>query len=445
MSRVISRAMLNSAVLTGNAILNAVLNFLTILVLTWLLATEEFGAYVSAQAKVAVWLLLVDLGLYNGLISTLTFERSRGGGTSLRALVVRVLFLRLVGATVGFFVIFRLASHEAAGNTALLWQNLAFTPFLFGYGIHQTFTAYLAFKDEQVWGVYGHLVGTVLSTSAAIYLALHGAGVATVLFAQSLAPFVSAAWICLKLPNFGPSVRKRGDKDAWRKLFFGSWPFAILFAATTLWQRLDQIVAAELFGLAKAAEYGLTARLVGIPILMTAGVSVALFPDFQRTGVDAPEKLRFYVGAILKWLTRYGLVLSFVVIGGVALVMAALFPKYRSALGLLPWFAPGIWAFWLFNFANGGLLGLRSHREAVFAHVAGLTVYLLALFTLPKAFGLVGVALAYDVFCFTLFIGTYVCFQRTKGQPLLGIFGAFNAEERRLFSQIWQKALRRTT
>ena len=201
--------------------------------------------------------------------------------------------------------------------------------------------------------------------------------------------------------------------------------------------------AAAKFGLMLGGEYVLAARLVGIPILMLAAVSGALFPDFQRTGVDAPEKLRRYVTVMLKFLLRFGLPISLFILGGVAIILAALFPKYQASLHLLPWFVPGIWAYGLFNFANNGLLGARSFRRAVASHLGGLAAYLAALYALPALCGLKGVALAYDSFCLALFLCTYWSLKRVPGWESTSLTRGFSPEERAVLAQVKEKVLGR--
>ncbi|MGZ3713008.1 MAG: lipopolysaccharide biosynthesis protein, partial [Bdellovibrionota bacterium] len=436
MSKVIGKAMWNSVLLTASALFTSGMNFVTIFALTRFFSQEDFGAYVNSQAKVGLWLLLVDLGLYNGVIGSLTAARTEKGENPgiVSAILRRSFMVRVLGAFLGFLVVLALAANHAnesgVFNTALFWREIAFSPVLFGYACQQNISPYLAYKNEQGFGVLTHLGATVSTAIAGIILASLGAPVAIVLLVMSLSGLIAASWAYLVLFAGKKRHLKPAGYSPWQTILLNSWPYALIFATTTVWQRLDQIRAAELFGLVSGGEYGLASRLVGIPILMIAAVTVALFPDFQRTGIDAPEKLQLYLSVMLKFLVRYGFFLALFVLGGVSLVMAILFPKYEAALHLLPWFVPGIWAFALFNFANNGLMGIRRFRHAVFSHLSGLAIYLAALYFLPLWLGLKGVALAYDIFCFSLFLFTFLSFKQLPGWKNLSLLGKFTQPEK---------------
>lgn len=448
MSKVIGRAILNSALLTFSALITAGINFLTIFALTRFFSQENFGAYVSSQAKVGLWLMLVDLGLYNGVVGTLTAARASNNQQDdpgkISAILRRSFLLRLLGATLGFAVVLGLAYRHASQGGALdhelFLREIAFSPFLFGYACQQNLAPYLAYSNQQPLAVMAHLATSLLTAIVGASLAAAGAPVAWVLFTLSLSGLLAAAWVYAALFLGKKPAKAEAGYSPWQTLFLNSWPYALIFVATTVWQRLDQVKAASDFGLVQGGEYGLAARLVGIPIVIIAATSVALFPDFQRTGTDAPEKLRLYISLMLKLLFRYGLFLSVAVLGGVAVVMALLFPKYEAALHLLPWFVPGIWAFALFNFANNGLLGARRFPAAVISHLAGLLLYLLALYSLPATFALRGVALAYDSFCAALFLFTFISLRRAPGWEKTSLFAPFSGEERVLLRQLYQKA-----
>lgn len=438
MSSALGRAFRNSSLLTGNAVFSTALNFFTIVAFTAILTRENFGAYVSSQAKVGLWLVLVDLGLYSGLISTLTFLKAKGDEALARRVLLGAMIFRLGGAIAGMALIAWLSAIDNGSGTPEFWRDLAFSPYLAGYAIQQTLNPYLAFRDAQGKCVTAHIVGLVISAFLAVASAILSGSVGLILFVLSLSPWISSIILFFSLPAYGLYQQGPNRKESpWRVLFENSWPYAILFACTTIWQRLDQVMAAELFGLEGAAEYGLAARLVGIPILMTSSISLALFPEFQRMGLDGPEKMNSYLALVLKFLFRYGIFLAAFSMAGIFFAIAFIFPKYQSAFTLVLWFTPGIWAFWMFNFANNGLLGLRLHRLAVFSHLISLGVYLLALFTLPRLIGMPGLALAYDLFCLSLFVVTYVGLRAQIGWKNFRIWQAMTAEENDLLKQVW--------
>lgn len=452
MSKAIGHAILNTVWQMGNVFFSSLANFVTIFALTRFFSQENFGAYVSAQAQVAIWLLCVDLGLFNGMISSLTTARAQDNPALATAIVRSSFALRLAGAALGFLVVVALAywqattAEEGIFRSDIFWRATAFSPALFGYACQQNLNSYLTYRGQQSLTVAAQLIGTLVSSLVAVGLVASGAAVPAVLLAVSSSGFVAAAIMYGKIRGEKRSVASptRLDGSIWRQLLLTSWPYALLFATTTIWQRLDQVRAADAFGLVLGAEYGLAARLVGIPLLLLAAVSVALFPDFQRTGLDAPEKLRLYISTMLKLLLRFGGLATVVLLAGVSCVIAVLFPKYEAALYLLPWFVPGLWAFCLFNVANNGLLGLRGTTSAVYAHLSGLVIYLAALYFFPRWLGgLHGIVLAYDLFCFCLFVFTYLALRRRPGWQSLALFSRLTREESAVVAQLREKILGR--
>ena len=103
MSKSVENALRNSFVQTFGAFAVSGLNFILMFAYARILGPERLGTLVTAQAQVLVWTFLVDLGLSNALIGSLTAaeseksELSRQGFRS-RDLVIRVLVLRILGA-----------------------------------------------------------------------------------------------------------------------------------------------------------------------------------------------------------------------------------------------------------------------------------------------------------------------------------------------------------
>jgi O-antigen/teichoic acid export membrane protein len=288
------------------------------------------------------------------------------------------------------------------------------------------------------------LVGIFFSVSTALFLAARGFSITWLLFAQSWGGFLTTAILFLafllenrSIPEKTTSTRrvektKRGPwgGEAWRALGQDAWPYAITFASAVVWQRLDQIVASRMLGLEAAGQYALAVRLVAIPILIATSVSLAAFPDLQRIGRDAPEKIIPYFGALSKFLYRYGVFLSAAMLFAVAVLVRPLVPKYGPALHLLAWFIPGIWAFWIHSVILNVLFALRRYWAVVSAHLWALGSYLVLLPLLAKLFGLPGVALGCNVFPLVLLI---VCLIKLRETEMVGkrfsLFTKFTAVE----------------
>ncbi len=432
-----------------------------------LLGPAHYGSLNTSLAQVTIWSLLVDLGLSNGLIGALTAaqgeksELARQGFRS-RDLLARVLFIRLAGAFIGSAVVFFFAwlhaSSQGQFSTEQFHQDIAYTPFLFALAMQQTAIAYSSFRGRQGLAVFSMLSGIFCSVSSAIFLAWKGYAITWLLLAQSWGGFLTTAILFsvfalqkAALPEAAESTRRLEKKrrgpwggEAWRALGQDAWPYAITFAAAVLWQRLDQIVASRFLGMESAGQYALAVRLVAIPVLIATSISFAAFPDLQRIGRDAPEKIIPYLGAVSKFLYRYGIFLAALMLFGVAALVGPLVPKFGPALHLLPWFIPGIWAFWIHSFIVNALFAFRRYWAVVNAHLVALAAYLVMLPILAKLFGLPGVAWGCNVFPLVLL---FVCLLRLRETELVGerfsLFAKFTETEIELLQKVGEKFIPR--
>jgi O-antigen/teichoic acid export membrane protein len=455
MSKEVKRVVKNSFFQTIGAFGMTGLNFILLFGYAHILGPENFGSLVTSQAQVLVWALLVDLGLSNTLIGALT--AAEGGKTQLsrqgfraRDLILRVLAFRLIGALLGAVAVFVMARLHAGNNAAQFWQDMAFLPHLFALALQQTALAYATYRHHQGFSVVANLLGVALTVVLALALAWQGASIPWLLLAQSwggfVAGFVIFGYFLLiqqKRKSAGATRRvekKKGGawgKEAWRALAADAGPYAITFAVFVLWSRLDQIAASRLLGFEQGGQYALAVRLVAIPLLVATSISYAVFPDLQRVGRDAPERLAVILGALLKAIYRYGILLAALVLLGLALVMGPLFPKYEQALHLLPYFVPGVWAYWAQAFLVNGLFGSRRYRAAVKAHLFAILIYLPLLLLLPRWLGLQGVVWSFNIFCLSMF---FFCYRAVRAEGILpknfSLFSTFTAEENLLWSQV---------
>ncbi|NUM89189.1 MAG: lipopolysaccharide biosynthesis protein [Bdellovibrionales bacterium] len=450
MAKSFGKVLKNSAFQTFGALSVTGFNFLLMMVYARVLGPEGFGALVTSQAKVLVWMVLVDLGLYHGLIGALTAadgrrqERDRQEFRA-RDLVVRVFWVRMLGAVLGTCAVAFLARHEEG-----FWQHMAFTPHLFAIGAQQTASAYAGFRDRQDLAVVSISTGVFLTVVLSVLLALNGASVGWLLLAQSWGGFLAAAlMLVFFLWERTRRVKEEGTRrvervvqgpwrqEAWRAIIRDSWPYATVFACLTLWQRLDQITVERVLGLETAGNYGLAVRIVAIPILLSGSVAGALFPDLQRVGRDAPEKITVFLGMIMKLLYRWGILLAAAVLLSAGAVISLLLPKYGTALALLPWFVPGVWAYWLQSFLMNSLFGIRRYRLVVAVHLAALGAFVPSVLILPEVMGVRGVVWSFDLFCLTLLLTGHWAAARAGALPRrFRFFAPFSAPEEELWRGI---------
>lgn len=408
-------------------------NFLLSVGYARFLGPTGYGSLVTSQAQVLIFTLLVDLGLSHSLIGTLTTAEGEKGelsrqGFRARDLLYRVLSLRLLGAILGTFAIMLMTLRENEFGSPQFWQDLAFTPHLFGFTLQQTAISLAMFRHRQGLSVSAYLGGVVLSVIASLGLAWWGAPVSWLLFSQAMGGFVTGGilfgyfgFLSFRKKLRGQTRRQeknRGNwgKEAWRALAKDAWPYAITAAVFVLWQRLDQLVVSHWIGLEAGGQYALAVRLVGAPVLIASSICFAIFPDLQRVGLDAPERVKIMMGLLLKLIWRYGMIAGAFFLFCLAAVVVPIVPKFLPAVKLLPYFLPGVWAFWMQSFVVNAMFGLREYKAVVKVYLSSFLVFAAALPLLAKLLGLSGVVMSYDIFCFAML---FFVFRAAKACGLL--------------------------
>jgi O-antigen/teichoic acid export membrane protein len=456
MSKSVKRVVKNSFFQTFGAFGITGFNFVLMLGYARILGPENFGSLVTSQAQVLVWTILVELGLSHSLIGALTL--AEGGRTELsrqgfraRDLLFRVLLVRLSGAVIGSIFIYFIARAHAGENEALFWQEVAFAPHLFALALQQTAVSLAMYRHRQGLSVISNLLGVSVTVVLALTLAWQGASIPWLLLAQSwggmLSAFVIFGFFFLQAVDrrrSGQTRRVEKSKtaggwggEAWRALAQDAWPYAISYGVFVLWQRLDQIAASRLLGFEQGGQYALAVRLVAIPILIATSISFALFPDLQRVGRDAPDKVQVILGAVSKVIWRYGIIGAALILLALGYLLVPLVPKFQPALKLLPYFVPGVWAFWMQSFLMNSLFGIRRYRLVVLVHLKSLAVYLPSVYWLTVKFDLHGVVWAFNIFCLSMcFFGFRAAISAGVLPADYRLYGSFTKEERAL----WPKA-----
>lgn len=469
MSNSVKRIAKNSFFQTAGSFINSAITLSLTVAYGRLLDKHVYGSLITSQTQVSMWALLVDLGLTNALISVLSsVERDspegQRQGFRARDLLSRILCVRLLGATLGTVIVFFHTWLRFRQGGPDFWQDVAFTPFLFAQALTQTGIAYSVYRHKQGLSVIATLTGLVLSTGMTVVLAWNHSRISWLLLSQSWGGFL-AGGIMFGYFLLEHRKRKRAGEtrrqskslhwrkaaertpwggEVWGALALQAWPYAIAFGVGVLSQRLDQIVATGYFGDAAGGEYGMAIRMASVPILVATSISLAVFPDLQRVGRDAPHRVRVILGAVLKVIYRYGIFMAAAMLLGVALIIPPLVPKYAAVIKFLPHFVLGVWAFWMQSFITNSLFGLRAYKQAVFVHLYSFMVFCVVVFTLPHWFGLQGVIWGVNSYSLAM------CWFGFRAGKKVGLFdanffpyNAFTTEESQLLESSGLNFLRR--
>lgn len=449
MSKSVKRVVKNSFFQSFGALTLTGLNLALMLGYARIYGPENFGSLMTIQAQVLVWGWLVDLGLSQSLISALT----RAEGTKseqvrqrfrARDLLFRVLMLRLAGACIGCVIVISIGVLNKQWTEAELWQRVAFCPFLFAAAYLQTAIAYSSFLRRQGMAVLAQIGGVMITVVLPLWLAAHGAELHWVLLSQAVGGLISGsviygifffeAWRRRYLGTTRRIERTQvggpwGD-EAWIALAADAWPYCITFGVIVVWQRLDQIVVSSVLGFEAAGQYALAVRLTAVPIVFATAVAFALFPDLQRIGRDSPARFQLILGAISKGIYRYGILLVAAQLLFLTVVLVPVVPKFKPALQLLPYFVPGVWAYWLQASLVNALFGMRQYARAVGAHLCSLAVYVPAVLLLPRWLGIQGVVWSFNIFCLSMCLFGLLAAKRAGiFQRGFTPFSAFTEEE----------------
>lgn len=454
MSKSVKRVVKNSFFQTFGAFGLSGLNFILIMGYGRILGPELFGSLATSQNQVIIWSMLVDLGLSHSLIGALTSAES--GRTDLsrqgfraRDLVFRVLLLRLLGASAGALGVYLLARAHNPGGGELFWQSLAYLPYLFALALQQTAVGFAIYRGRQGMAVLAQIAGFFVSVALTLWLATRGTALGWLLLSQSWGGLLGGALILgifyldsrkrLREGNTRRLDRTHGGpwgKEAWGALLKEAWPYAITYAVFVVWQRLDQLAVSHFLGHEQGGQYAMAVRLVAIPLLVATSISLALFPDLQRIGRDAPDRVRVLLGFASKIIWRYGILVAALMLVAIALLVMPLQPQFKPAFKLLPYFVPGVWAFWMQSFLMNALFGVRKYRLVVELHLLSLVVYVTSIYFLTRWFGLHGVVWSFNIFCLSM---SFLGFRAARKAGLLhrqySLFGAFSAEEQALWQQ----------
>lgn len=450
MSKSVKRVVKNSFFHTFGALGISGLNFLLSLAYGRHLDPEKFGSLATAQNTVILWSIFVDLGLTHALIGALTtaegdkFDGSRQGFRA-RDLIFRVLGIRLVGAIVGSLVLVGWYWKWRSIDPGFFWQGLAFVPYLFALAFQQTAFGFAVFRGQQGLAAFAQWLGAFFAISLTLFLLFSGAQVKTLLLAQSWGGFLTALFIFSILYWQGSQKRRHGlsrrmekKKDgpwgnvAWGTLAKEAWPYAITFGVFVIWQRADQIAVSEFLGMAAAGQYAMAVRMTTIPLLFATSISFALFPDLQRVGRDAPEKVTKIISILLKLLWRFGILLSAMIVFAVIFIISPLLPKFQSAMEVLPFFIPGVWAFWIQSFLVNSFFGVKKYKAVVIVHLISLFLFVLFLFPLTYWIGIYGSIISFNLFCLSMAgVGIYFAKKEKILPSNFKIYSAFTEEEKR--------------
>jgi O-antigen/teichoic acid export membrane protein len=241
-----------------------------------------------------------------------------------------------------------------------------------------------------------------------------------------------------------PKEKSVASANIWSALWVQAWPHAIAFAAITFWQRFDQLMVARFLDSHSQGQYAFAARIVSIPILLVGAIAIAIFPDMQRLGRDAPARMHTIVVCYTKIALKYGLLLSFFGAKLVEWIVGYIYPEYKSGLALLPLLSLGIVAYGGQMLAIQSLIGLQKYRASAIIYIVASAAFASLAFVLTSQIGVFGTVVAFNVFLYTLWaLSLRYLLEGNALAAILHNFATTSPEEKELQDKILAVVLRR--
>jgi PST family polysaccharide transporter/lipopolysaccharide exporter len=278
---------------TLSLILARIVQFLTNVVLAWLLVPEMFGVVAMASAVINVLAAVREMGLDQAYIQ----RQDRDEEESRRA--ADTTFVLSLGVNLALFVVaFALAPwmarffDDAVGlESVLRWMFLAFplNALLTTPGI--VLQKRLEFRKFSL----AEIVGVAANGAIAISLAFLGFGVWS-LVAGHLGSRLAQGWALVRLSGWRP--RLRFDRPIARQLFaYGKymWGFAALSAVGGM---ADRLVLGHVFGAAAVGAYHLAFNLCNNASQIAVLVNRIAFPALSRVQHDRELMRRAFLKAL---------------------------------------------------------------------------------------------------------------------------------------------------
>lgn len=266
--------------------------FVTIPLVLAELGDVRFGVLVLVT-QLATLLVFSDLGLGNGLVTSLATAMADGDQRRARALVSSTWFL-LVGvmllAGVAFTVVTsfvdwaRVLGVGGVGERAVASSVVVFVIF-FLVGLPASIAAKIHLARQEGWQANAwQTLGAVLTIGATVGCVVTSAGlpwfVAAAVGGSVISAVLNSAWLFLRRPELRPH-RRYVHLEVVRFIFGTGVLFLVLGVASSVAYQTDALVIAHLLGPDDVTTYNIALRLFLIPGLAVSFLLAPLWPAFS--------------------------------------------------------------------------------------------------------------------------------------------------------------------
>ena len=356
-----------------------------------LLGPTSYGGYAFAVVLIGYFAIVTDFGLG----TLLTREVSRDHAQADRYLTNTVLLrlaLCLVVAPPLAVVTWLFQQYSGLPLAAVLATWLFYLSLIPG-SFSGAFSALFSAHEKMEYPAVMIVLTTLLRATVGIACLLVGWGVIGLGVTSLIVTTINALAFWALAKQALPTLRLHIELPYLRGLMGTAAPLMVNNLLNTVFFRMDVLLLQAFLGVQMVGYYHTAYKFVDAPLMISAFLTLALFPVFSRLAQDAPERLLEVYSRSVKGL----LILSLPIALGVTLLAEPLIllffgdayaPAIRP-LQLLIWFLP-------LSYVNGVtqyiLIAINRQRFITVAFLLGAGFNLLAnLYAIPK-YGMEGAA-----------------------------------------------------
>lgn len=262
--------------------------FIVMPVLLRHLGHADFGVWMTALSITSM-AMFVDLGIGNGLLTTLSSAYGRGDNEEMRGLISSA-YASLTAISLSLLVLL-FAALAVAGRGSSPAEGLpgsASAPIIavclaaFIAGIPASIIQRVLYAHQMVWlGNVWQVIAAAASVGACLAAVKLGWGAWQAIAAYSIPPVVlmviAAMLFFRKRPEIAPAVASVDSVKIRELLGLGS-KFLVLGVVTSIALNADNVIIAQKLGASSVPEYAIPAKLASLLGLMVTTLFLPLWP-----------------------------------------------------------------------------------------------------------------------------------------------------------------------